>query len=259
MTRIVIKLGTSSLTNGTKQLSRPHMVEFARQISRLHEEGHEVVLVCSGAIAAGREMLPHTKLGTSLPPKQMLASVGQVRLMQIWTELFGIYGVLISQILLIRSDFSDEKRYLNAQNTFNALLSHRVLPIVNENDTVATEEITVGDNDNLSALVAKLIEADLLMLLTDQEGLYTADPRKDPNATLISNVETIDANILSLGTGSSHPEGLGRGGMATKIEAARLATQSGTKTAIVGYWVNNAILDIAAGKTLGTQFSAQAL
>ena len=141
----------------------PHMVEMARQLSLLHKSGHEVVLVCSGAIAAGREILSTINGDNNIPTKQMLASLGQVRLMQIWTELFGIYGVHIGQILLTRSDFDNPKSYSNAQNTFASLLAHRILPIVNENDTVATEEITVGDNDNLSALVSKLIGAELLI------------------------------------------------------------------------------------------------
>lgn len=255
MKKIVVKLGTSSLTQGTKKLSRPRMVELARQISLLHVEGNEVVLVCSGAIAAGKEILPNLTVDHALPPKQMLASMGQVRLMQLWTELFGIYGVLIGQVLLTRSDVTNKKSYENAQNTFNALLSHRVLPIVNENDTVATEEITVGDNDNLSALVAGLIQADMLILLTDQEGVYTADPRLNPQAELISHIEEIDETIRSLAKGSSHPDGLGRGGMSTKIEAAHLATQGGTTTIIASSSAPNVLVEVASGKPVGTLFS----
>lgn len=258
MKKIVIKLGTSSLTQGTTKLCRPHMVEMARQIHKLHTAGHSIVLVCSGAIASGKELLPNLQIDNTLPPKQMLASMGQVRLMQVWTELFSIYGLLIGQILLTRNDIFNEKSYLNAQNTFNALLSHRVLPIVNENDTVATEEITVGDNDNLSALVAKLIGADLLILLTDQEGVYTADPRLNPQAQLIERIDEIDETIRSIAKGSSNPQGLGRGGMSTKIEAARLATQSGTTTIIANASTPNVLLDLAVGKPIGTFFSAKA-
>lgn len=255
MRKIVVKLGTSSLTNGTTKLSRPHMVEMARQISQLQAEGNQMVLVSSGAIATGKEILPTPNIDNSLPPKQMLASIGQVRLMQLWTELFGIYGLLIGQILLTRSDVSNEKSYKNAQNTFSALIEHRILPIVNENDTVATEEITLGDNDNLSALVAKLIGADLLILLTDQEGVYTADPRLNPEAQLIERIDEIDESIRSLAKGSSHPQGLGRGGMSTKIEAAHLATQSGATTIIASAKTPNVLLDVVSGKPIGTFFS----
>lgn len=257
MQRIVIKLGTSSLTKGTRKLSLPQMVEFARQLALLHGGGHEVILVCSGAIAAGKELLPHLKLDETLPPKQMLASIGQVRLMQIWTELFGIYGTTISQILLTKNDFSDPKSYSNAQNTFLALLKHRIFPIVNENDTVATDEISLGDNDNLSSHVARLVGADLLVLLTDQEGLYTHDPRIHPDAKLIPEIEKVDAHILALATGSSHPEKLGTGGMATKLEAARVASEEGIATIISSALTPNVLLDIVAGKPVGTRFSPQ--
>ncbi len=175
--RIVIKLGTSTLTNGTPHLAPPLLIEFARQISQLLTAGHQLMVVSSGAIAVGRERLGFPQLPKDIPAKQMLAAVGQPRLMSIYEQIFGLYGLTVAQILLTRTDLASRRRYLNARNTLIALIEQKVIPIVNENDTVATEEIRVGDNDNLSALVANLVDADLLILLTDQPGLYTADPR----------------------------------------------------------------------------------
>lgn len=252
MKKIVIKLGSSSLTDEGKKLSRRHMAELVRQICRLHDEGNQIVLVSSGAIAAGRHSFK-ASVDSTLPTKQMLASIGQVRLMHAWSDLFGIYDVTIGQVLLTRGDVSDEKRSMNAKNTFLTLLSHRAIPIVNENDTVATEEIRFGDNDTLSALVAQLIGADLLLLLTDQQGLYTADPRYHPEAKLIQRIETIDETV----SGFAHdtPEGgVGTGGMATKIAAARLATAAGTATVIASSREPNVILNLSAGQPIGTLF-----
>ena len=178
MHTLVIKLGTSTLTQGTKQLSRRYMVELARQIVHLREQGKQIVLVTSGAVAAGRELLGHPTVERYWPSKQMFASVGQGRLMQIWADLFGLFNVNVGQLLLTRGDFSNRQRYLNIRDTLHCLLKHHVLPIINENDTVATKDIRVGDNDNLAALVSNLIAADRLVLLTDQQGLYTADPRQ---------------------------------------------------------------------------------
>lgn len=254
MKKIVIKLGSSSLTNGTTKLSRSHMIELVRQICFLHQEGHEIVLVSSGAIAAAREDFPAKKIENSIPSKQMLASIGQVRLMQTWSELFSIYGITIGQVLLTRSDFMNEKNAAHARNTFQCLMEHRIIPIVNENDTVATEEICLGDNDNLSAHVSHLIGADLLILLTDQEGLYTADPRVHPEAELIQTIHKIDDAIAQCAGNSPH-EGVGTGGMVTKLQAAKFATQKGTATVIASSKTPNVILDLVAGKRVGTLFS----
>lgn len=252
MKKIVIKLGSSSLVDENKKLSRRNMAEFVRQICLLHEMGNQIVVVSSGAIATARYSFK-TTVDSTLSSKQMLASIGQVRLMHAWSELFGIYDVTIGQVLLTRGDVSDEKRSTNAKNTFLALLAHRAIPIVNENDTVATEEIRFGDNDTLSALVAQLIEADLLILLTDQQGLYTADPRYHPEAQLIPRIETIDDAIS--GCAQDTPkEGVGTGGMTTKISAARLATVSGATTVIASSKEPNVILNLAAGMTVGTLF-----
>lgn len=258
MHKLVIKLGTSTLTQGTKQLSRRYMLEMARQIVQLREQGKQIVLITSGAVAAGREVLGNPIVERYLPSKQMFASVGQGRLMQIWADLFKIFNVEVGQLLLTRGDFSNRARYLNIRDTLNCLLKHHVLPIINENDTVATKDIRVGDNDNLAALISNLIAADRMILLTDQKGLYTADPRQNPDAQLLPVVKHIDDSILSLAGGSSATLGLGTGGMMTKIQAAHLASQSGTSTTIASYAFPNVLLEIAEGKSIGTLFLAEA-
>lgn len=254
MKKVVVKIGSSSLTNGTKNLCRPQMVDLVRQLCHLHAAGHDVVVVSSGAIAAGREALTITTGTSCLPTKQMMASIGQVRLMHTWSELFSIYGVMIGQILLTRDDTSDAKRADNAKNTFHTLLSHRIIPIVNENDTVATEEIRFGDNDTLSGLVAQMIGADLLILLTDQDGLYTADPRFHTDAQLIDFIEKIDETVKECAQESSNPHGIGTGGMTTKVEAARIATGAGTMVTIASAKEPNVLIELLAGKKIGTTF-----
>ncbi len=255
MKKIVIKLGSSTLTNDTHKLSRSHMMELVRQVSILHKEGHEIVIVSSGAIAAAREHFPANNINGGIQSKQMLASIGQVSLIHTWSELFSIYDVIIGQVLLTKHDFSNAESAAHAKNTFHALLSHRVIPIVNENDTVATDEISLGDNDNLSAFVSNLIDADLLMLLTDQEGLFTADPRHDPEAKLLETIDSIDEAILNYAK-EAHPESVGTGGMLTKLQAAKFATKNGTDTVIASSRVPNVILDLTSGKKVGTFFSA---
>lgn len=249
---MVVKVGTSTLTQGGKKLSRRYMLGLVQQIAQLHQQGMEVVLVSSGAIAAGRESLNFPKVDRSLPSKQMFSSIGQVKLMQIWSELFSLFDLHAGQVLLTRDDLSNRKRYLNARDTLNCLLMHQVIPIINENDTVATKEIRVGDNDNLAALVANLIEADAIILLTDQEGLYTADPRFNKDAKLIPVITRIDESIFALAGGSS--TSLGTGGMTTKIEAAQVASQSGTRTIIASSARPNVLIDLAAGQPIGTHF-----
>jgi len=253
--RIIIKLGTSSLTNGTQKLSRRSMLEFARQIAIIHEAGIQVVIVTSGAIACGREALGRSKKDFSVNQKQMLSAIGQVKLMQTWSELFSLFDIPVGQVLLTRGDFNNRKRYLNVRDTLLALLHERAIPIINENDTVATLEIKVGDNDNLSALAANLVAADLLVLLTDQQGLFDADPRSNPDAKLIGKVEHIDEQIFQLAGGTS--TNLGTGGMFTKIQAAKMATQSGTPTVIASSAMENIILRLAKGEHIGTYFHAK--
>jgi glutamate 5-kinase len=256
MQRIVVKVGTSVLTGGKPGLDRARMLNIVQQIARLHSEGHEVVLVTSGAVAAGRERLHFPDLSPTLPAKQMLSAVGQSRLMGVYNDLFGIFDVVIAQVLLTREDVSERARFLNARDTLTTLIEHRIVPVINENDTIATEEIRVGDNDNLSALVATLIEADLLILLTDQPGLFTSDPRRDPNAQLIARVEKIDAETFARAGGSI--TGLGTGGMVTKLQAAQLAARGGVVTVIAAGSAPDVLARVLGGESVGTRFEADA-
>ncbi|HEX2908421.1 MAG TPA: glutamate 5-kinase [Phototrophicaceae bacterium] len=250
--RIVVKLGTSTLTGGTRQINRQRMLEIVQQVARLHQQNHEMVVVTSGAVTAGRERLGYPDLGRSVPAKQMLSAVGQGRLMQLYSELFDIFEIPVGQVLLTRDDLADRPRYLNARDTLITLIERRIIPIINENDTIATHEIRVGDNDNLSALVANLLEADRLILLTDQPGLFTADPRHDSHAELIHQVTHIDEEMYALagGAGSS----VGTGGMVTKIQAAQLASRSGVATIIASGKEPDILARIVAGDPVGTRF-----
>lgn len=253
--RIVVKLGTSLLTGGSEHLNEETMSDLVRQVARLHQQGVEVVVVSSGAIAAGREKVRLARGVKGIPLKQVLASIGQSRLMNVYDRLFGQYNITIGQALLTRDDLSDRAGYLNARNTLLAMLELKVLCIVNENDVVAVDEIgevKFGDNDNLSALVANLIDADLLVLLADVGGLYTADPHRHAGASLITEVRQIDAEVedLAAGTASS----LGTGGMVTKVEAARLATASGVTVVIASGREPDVMLRLVSGERLGTSF-----
>lgn len=254
--RIVIKIGTSTLTGGEKKLSAPRLVEIARQIALLSQEGIQVALVSSGAIAAGREALGYPALPQQVPAKQMMAAVGQPRLMAMYEQFFAIYGLHVAQVLLTRADLADRHSFINTRDTLEALLNQSILPIINENDTVATDEIRFGDNDALSAQVASLIEADLLLLLTDQEGLYDADPRSHPQAKLVREVGAgpIPAELWQAVGGSS--TGLGTGGMVTKLQAADLARHSGAEVVITHGSIENILLRLAHGEALGTHFAA---
>lgn len=252
--RIVIKLGTSTLTAGTPGISPPRLIELVRQMAELYRPGRELLLVTSGAIAAGREWLKFPDLPKDIPIKQMLAAVGQPRLMALYEQLFRMYGITVGQVLLTRTDLANRRGYLNARNTLAALLSQGVIPIINENDTVATEEIRVGDNDTLSALVANLIEADLLVILTDQPGLLTADPRKDPSAQLVTEIrETEIPEALWQAAGGSTSR-LGTGGMITKLQAADLARRSGAYVFIARGSDADVLLRLVNGEALGTRF-----
>jgi len=252
--RIVVKVGTSVLTDGTRRLSPPCMVDLARQCAELQNQGHELILCTSGAIAAGQDRLGHPDLPSTVATKQMLAAVGQGRLMGMWERFFEIYGLNVGQILLTHSDVASRDRFLNAQDTLQTLIEHKIVPVINENDAVATEEIKIGDNDNLSALVAVLSGADLLILLTDQPGLFTADPREDPEAELITEVRVIDEHLRALAGGSR--SGLGVGGMATKLEAAATARRAGTEVIIAQGSVPDVLVRLVNGAELGTRFPA---
>lgn len=250
--RIVVKLGTNVLTEGTDHLSRPRVLDLVRQVVYLHGQGLELIVVTSGAIMAGREILGPSRGDKSIPRKQVFAAIGQGRLMHLYEQLFELYDINVAQVLLTREDMGDRERYLNARNTFLALLQRRVIPIVNENDVVAVEEIKFGDNDNLSAMVVNLVDADLLALLTDTEGLYTTDPHLDEKAVLISEVPAIDEEIWRL-AGRAADE-MGTGGMVTKIQAAELATRSGATVVIVRGSEKDVIIRLAAGEAIGTRF-----
>ncbi len=252
--RLIVKLGTGVLTAGTSRLSPRRMLEIVRQIVLLVENGKQIALVSSGAIAAGREQLNNPELGRNIPAKQMLAAVGQPRLMHTYADLFAIFGLDVAQVLLTKDDFRNRKRYLNARDTLESLLAHSVIPIINENDTVGTYEIKLGDNDNLSALVANLLDADLLVLLTDQPGLLTGDPRIDPDAELISHVDDINDEIWEAAGRENSP--WGTGGMVTKLQAAQLATRSGTRVVIAKGSQPNVLIDLCGpgGSEIGTWF-----
>lgn len=255
--RLVIKVGTNVLRAGTTRIHRPRLIDLARQISMLISEGHEPILVSSGAIFTGRELLglDRPTQRKDIPHKQMLAAVGQGRLLALYQQIFEMYNLVVAQALLTRGDLANRTRYLNARNTMLLLLQHKIVPIINENDVVAVDEIKFGDNDKLSAMVANLVDADLLIILTDQLGLFTADPRTNAQAELIRQVETINDTIRALAGGSG--TSVGTGGMMTKIEAAELATRSGTEVVIAPGNEPDSMLRIIRGEPLGTRFPTQ--
>lgn len=258
--RIVVKVGTAVLTDTQNEgvLNRPVMVDLVRQISHLCTTlKSEVIFVTSGAIAAGRQELRQAGLRLAerdIPSRQALAAIGQGRLIHSYQQMFEIYGVHVAQALLTIDDLAERQPYLNVRNTLTALLDIGVVPILNENDVVAVDEIgeVFGDNDRLSALVANLVDADLLVILTDTDGLYTADPRRNPKATLVPVVEQVDERIQAMVGVHSNP--WARGGMPTKIEAARLVTSTGIAMVLCNGRENNAIIRAARAEPVGTIF-----
>lgn len=248
--RWVIKIGSSLLTNEGRGLDRDAIGIWVEQIAALRATGAEVMLVSSGAVAAGMTRLGWRERPRALHELQAAAAVGQMGLIQVYETHFQRFGLHTAQVLLTHDDLSHRKRYLNARSTLRTLLRLGVVPIVNENDTVAIEEIRFGDNDTLAALVANLVEADLLLILTDQEGLFEQDPRKNPDAALVVQREAGDPE-LTLMAGESI-SGLGRGGMSTKVRAARLAARSGTATLIVGGRSERLLERVRSGEALGT-------
>lgn len=248
--RWVIKIGSSLLTNEGRGLDRDAIGIWVEQIAALRATGAEVMLVSSGAVAAGMTRLGWRERPHALHELQAAAAVGQMGLIQVYETHFQRFGLHTAQVLLTHDDLSHRKRYLNARSTLRTLLRLGVVPIVNENDTVAIEEIRFGDNDTLAALVANLVEADLLLILTDQEGLFEQDPRKNPDAALVVQREAGDPE-LTLMAGESI-SGLGRGGMSTKVRAARLAARSGTATLIVGGRSERLLERVRSGEALGT-------
>ena len=250
--RIVIKVGTSTLTHGTGKLNIRRVESLCKVMSDLKNAGHEVVLVSSGAIAMGVGKLNLTQRPSDMPTKQAAAAVGQCELMYIYDKLFSEYQHTVAQILLTGSDVEDPQRHQNFQNTLFRLLEMGALPVVNENDTVATAEIAVGDNDSLAAIVAVNIHADLLVLMSDIEGLYTADPHKDPDAALIHRVEALTPEIFALAGGAG--SGFGTGGMVTKLKAAQLCMEAGCDMIITNGTRPKDLYRIADGENVGTRF-----
>jgi glutamate 5-kinase len=229
--RVVVKIGSSLLIDAaTRRPTHDWLAAVASDLATLKAEGREVIVVSSGSIALGRGRLPN--LGARLEDKQAAASVGQSLLMAAWSEALAPHGLIAGQVLLTRDDTERRRRWLNARATVEALLGHGVIPIVNENDTVATEEIRYGDNDRLAARTAQLARADLLILLSDVDGLYTADPRRDPSAAHLPLIETLSPDILAMGGGANTQAGVGTGGMTTKLAAAQIARSAGCATII---------------------------
>jgi glutamate 5-kinase len=250
--RPVIKVGTSTLTGGTDKLSLARIAYLVEQVSVLHAAGVQPIVVSSGAVAVGRQRLGPAAGRKDVPFKQALAAIGQSRLMHLYDQLFDFHGITTAQVLLTRADVAERQRYLNARRTLLELCGRGVVPIVNENDVVASEEIRVGDNDTLSGLVASLIDADVLVLISDTPGLYTADPEVDASARLIPEVRAITGEIEAYAGGARSR--LGTGGMATKIAAAKVATASGAEVRIVDGREPEVILRVLRGEPLGTRF-----
>lgn len=248
--RIIIKIGTKVIASKERGLDRSRMAEIASQVARLTQEGTEVILVTSGAIGAGMSILQMKNRPTDLGLLQATAAIGQSHLMLIYSEIFKPFKLTVGQILLTQEDFNEKSRYFNIKHTINMLLKHKAIPIINENDTVATEEIKCGDNDRLSGLVAELCQADILILLTDVDGLL------DGEGSVINEVSEITPQILRL-CGKSHCD-LGTGGMTTKITAARAAVKAGIDCVIANGKEAGVILKVAAGSdTIGTAFHSR--
>ena len=255
--RIVVKVGSTLVTADGRGLDRDAIGEWARQIAGLKSAGREVVLVSSGAIAEGMQRLGWSKRPSAVHNQQAAAAVGQMGLIQVYESSFAKFGLHTAQILLTHDDMSDRKRYLNARSTLRTLLGLDVIPVINENDTVVTEEIKVGDNDTLGALVANLIEADVLIIMTDQQGLYSADPRKDPSATLIREARAGDPSLEAMAGGAGSI--LGKGGMLTKVLAAKRAARAGVSTIIASGREPDLLTRLANGEAIGTHLKAEPL
>ena len=253
--RWVIKIGSALLTADGRGLDREAMAVWVKQMVALHEAGIELVLVSSGAVAAGMSRLGWSSRPSAIHELQAAAAVGQMDLVRAWSSAFNEHTRQTAQVLLTHDDLSDRKRYLNARSTLRTLIDLSVIPVINENDTVATDEIRFGDNDTLAALVANLVEADLLVILTDRDGMFNADPRHNPDATLIFEARADDPTLDAVagGTGGA----LGRGGMQTKLRASRLAARSGADTVIVGGAIEQVLSRLYSGERLGTLLTAE--
>ena len=253
--RVVIKIGTSTLTHASGHLNIRRVESLCKVISDIRNAGHEVILVSSGAIAMGVSKLGLSRRPDDIPTKQAAAAVGQCELMYIYDKLFGEYHHTVSQLLITGDDTRNALRHRNFSNTLNRLLELGALPIINENDTVATEEIVIGDNDTLAAIVAQSVGAELLILLSDIDGLYTADPHRDPKAVLLREVTEISDEIRALAGASSGT--LGTGGMVTKLQAAEICLGCGCDMVIANGENSEVIYDILDGKPVGTRFHTE--
>ncbi|HMK13740.1 MAG TPA: glutamate 5-kinase [Burkholderiales bacterium] len=255
--RLVVKVGSSLVTDQQRGLDHAALARWAKQIAALKSLGREVLLVSSGAIAEGMQRLGWNKRPNTMHELQAAAAVGQMGLIQAYETCFREFGLHTAQVLLTHEDLSDRKRYLNARSTLRALLNLNVIPIINENDTVVTDEIRFGDNDTLGALVTNLVEADVLIILTDLAGLYTSDPRKNPHAKLVSEARTGDDKLEKMAGGSSSH--IGSGGMLTKVLAAKRAARSGAHTVIASGYEDNILLRLVQGELIGTHIAADTM
>ena len=253
--KIVIKLGTSTLAHETGRLNIRRVEQLCKVISDLKNAGNEITMVSSGAIGMGVGKLNLGKKPSDIPTKQAAAAVGQCELMYTYDKLFSEYNHTVAQILLTDEDIADSERCTNFKNTLCRLMELDVIPIINENDTIATDEIVIGDNDTLGAIVATTIGADLLIILSDIDGLYTADPHKDENAVMLHTVTDITDDIVAMTGGAG--TNLGTGGMVTKIKAAKIATAGGTDTVIANGSDPNILYSILEGENVGTLFKAK--
>jgi len=250
--RIVVKIGSSLLTANGQGLDLNAISHWANQIADLHKARHEIILVSSGAVAEGMVRMKLSSRPTDLPSLQACAAIGQMGLIQTWSSVLEKHGIQTAQILLTHDDLADRRRYLNSCDALQHLIDWQVVPVINENDTVSTDEIRFGDNDTLAAMVAGQVHADLLIILTDQQGMFDLDPRSNPEAKLLSTVRALDDSLFEMAGGGGV---LGRGGMVTKVRAARLAARSGCPTLIASGESDNVLSRLMSGEMLGTLFT----
>ncbi|KYZ75384.1 glutamate 5-kinase [Anaerosporomusa subterranea] len=250
--RIVVKVGTSTLTHDTGKLNFFRIEKLVRELADLANQGKEIILVTSGAVGAGVDRLGLPEKPKTIPGKQAAAAVGQGILMHTYEKIFGEYGQIVAQVLLTREDSVNRKRYANSRNTLLTLLSMKVIPIINENDAVAVDELKIGDNDTLSAMVASIVEADLLVILSDVEGVYTDNPQTNPDAKLIPEINDITAEVEALAGGAGTARGTG--GMYTKVQAAKIAVSSGVVMVIASGSRDGVVREVVDGQSVGTIF-----
>ena len=253
--RFVVKVGSTLVTNQGAGLDAASIARWASQVAKLRQAGKEILLVSSGAIAEGMQRLGWTRRPSAMHELQAAAAVGQMGLVQVYESCFRQHGLRTAQVLLTHADLADRQRYLNSRSTLLTLLGLGIIPVINENDTVVTDEIRFGDNDTLAALVTNLVEADCLIILTDQQGLHTEDPRRNPGATLIRNAQAGEPRLEELAGGSG--SAIAKGGMLTKVLAAKRAARSGAQTVIASGKEPEVLLRLAAGEAIGTLLSAQ--